>query len=293
LRHGKIEEHRKRFVEIGHPAMRKALLFLALSLLAFHPAIADEQTQSVQQTLKDQGFYYGSVDGQMGTETTAAIRRYQIRNGLEVTGKLNSETLESLKVTGGNTPPAVSSIPAAPAGQENGSGSDLQAPGSPPDRRVVESDKQFLDRPTPPPSALPRPPSLRGPDDADGESGTMDDEEDLRAPIARGEEYGGLFARTPYESAPPEVQRRVFLRIQSFLYREGFYRGPIDGIPGAGMERAIRSFQADADLPRSGRLDIATLAEMRMLPGRGGPFPTERRSHSERTRRVYRGIWVR
>ena len=51
----------------------------------------------MQQTLKRQGFYYGAVTGEKNTETTAAIRRYQIRNGLQVTGELNDETLRSVK----------------------------------------------------------------------------------------------------------------------------------------------------------------------------------------------------
>jgi len=60
---------------------------------------ADQTIQSVQQTLKDQGFYYGNVTGEKSAETTAAIRRYQIRNGLQVTGDINPETLQSLNMS--------------------------------------------------------------------------------------------------------------------------------------------------------------------------------------------------
>jgi len=59
---------------------------------------ADQTIQSVQQALKDQGFYYGNVSGEKSAETTAAVRRYQIRNGLQVTGEINPETLRSLNV---------------------------------------------------------------------------------------------------------------------------------------------------------------------------------------------------
>jgi peptidoglycan hydrolase-like protein with peptidoglycan-binding domain len=51
----------------------------------------------VQQALKDQGFYYGDANGSKDADTTAAIRRYQIRKGLQVTGELNEETLRSVK----------------------------------------------------------------------------------------------------------------------------------------------------------------------------------------------------
>src|SRR6201998_4419763 len=59
---------------------------------------ADAMMENVQQALKDQGFYYGEVTGNKDADTTAAIRRYQIRNGLQVTGDLNDETLKSLGV---------------------------------------------------------------------------------------------------------------------------------------------------------------------------------------------------
>ena len=74
----------------------KRLLCLVVTLCAVNSAHADQTIRSLQQTLKNQGFYYGTVTGDKGAETTAAIRRYQIRNGLQVTGELNDETLRSL-----------------------------------------------------------------------------------------------------------------------------------------------------------------------------------------------------
>ena len=59
---------------------------------------ADQLVESVQRALKDQGFYYGEVTGEMNANVSAAIRRYQIRNGLQVNGELNSETLQSLGI---------------------------------------------------------------------------------------------------------------------------------------------------------------------------------------------------
>ena len=59
---------------------------------------ADQLVESVQQALKDEGFYYGEVNGDMNANLTAAIRRYQIRNGLQVSGELNDETLRSLGI---------------------------------------------------------------------------------------------------------------------------------------------------------------------------------------------------
>ena len=65
------------------------------------PVRADQTIASLQQTLKDQGFYYGEITGTKNADTTAAIRRYQIRNGLKITGELDAETQKSLGLRGG------------------------------------------------------------------------------------------------------------------------------------------------------------------------------------------------
>src|SRR5438132_12152490 len=99
-----------------------ALIFLGSVMLVR----ADQMIEGVQQTLKDQGFYYGEITGETNANLTAAIRRYQIRNGLQVNGELNSETLQSLGV--GSSPsaraPAQAALPspAAPKPGEQSSG---------------------------------------------------------------------------------------------------------------------------------------------------------------------------
>jgi peptidoglycan hydrolase-like protein with peptidoglycan-binding domain len=85
---------------------------------------ADPTIQSVQQALKDQGFYYGAVTGSKDTDTSAAIRRYQIRNGLQITGEINSETLQSLHRGSGSASSRASSVVAAePQPKVRGDGS--------------------------------------------------------------------------------------------------------------------------------------------------------------------------
>src|SRR5882724_388591 len=77
---------------------------------------ADQLVERVQQTLKDQGFYYGEVSGEMNANVTAAIRRYQIRNGLQVSGELNSETLKSLGIdSSASAQPATKRVSPGPA----------------------------------------------------------------------------------------------------------------------------------------------------------------------------------
>src|SRR5215475_8420791 len=78
------------------------LIFIFVGSLT--AARGDQMIERVQQILKEQGFYYGEVSGQMNSDLTAAIRRYQIRSGLQVNGQLNNETLQSLGVTSAGVP---------------------------------------------------------------------------------------------------------------------------------------------------------------------------------------------
>src|SRR5205814_10013077 len=82
----------KNRIEIKATAI--ALIFLGSIVLVR----ADQMIESVQQALKDQGFYYGEITGEKNANLTAAIRRFQIRNGLQINGELNSETLRSLGI---------------------------------------------------------------------------------------------------------------------------------------------------------------------------------------------------
>src|ERR1700739_50341 len=84
---------------------------------------ADAMMENVQQALKDQGFYYGEVTGNKDADTTAAIRRYQIRNGLQITGDPNNETLKSLGVESSGASAVVKASPTATPDT-----SDLRAP---------------------------------------------------------------------------------------------------------------------------------------------------------------------
>jgi peptidoglycan hydrolase-like protein with peptidoglycan-binding domain len=105
----------------------KRLLCLVLTLCAVSLVHADQTIRSVQQTLKNQGFYYGTITGDKSAETTAAIRRYQIRNGLQVTGELNEETLRSLNSSSKSVAAASRPNSKPAASQPNGVRPDASA----------------------------------------------------------------------------------------------------------------------------------------------------------------------
>src|SRR3989440_13059960 len=77
--------------------MKIGLSILSIWLVGVMSAFGDRAIEDVQRVLKEQGFYYGEITGEKDADTTAAIRRFQIRNGLQITGELNDETLKSLK----------------------------------------------------------------------------------------------------------------------------------------------------------------------------------------------------
>ena len=199
---------------------------------------ADQTIESVQQALKDQGFYYGDITGEANANLKAAIRRYQIRNGLQVTGELNSETLRSLGID--------SSALARPAGKSTPS----PGPGLPDLRDQSSGETAGGTPPAGQPFANAPPDRQIYPPN----------------PVMPGTFPGGLLAGTPYEAAPPDVQHNVVISAQIALARRGLYRGEIDGIYGPAMELSLRAYQARTRLPVTGRLDLETLAALRLLP---------------------------
>jgi peptidoglycan hydrolase-like protein with peptidoglycan-binding domain len=198
---------------------------------------ADQTIESAQQALKDQGFYYGEVTGEANANLTAAIRRYQIRNGLQVTGELNSETLRSLGID--------SSASARPVTKTTPSPS----PGLP-DLRNQSPDQGA--------GAIPPPLQPFGHAPPDRQTYPPN-------PVMPGT-VPGLLAGTPYEAAPPDVQHNVVVSAQIALARRGLYRSEIDGIYGPAMELSLRAYQARTHLSITGRLDLETLAALRLLP---------------------------
>jgi Putative peptidoglycan binding domain len=76
--------------------MKRFGLLSMLLLCSISGLQADEQIAAVQEKLKSRGFYHGEVNGENSNETAAAITRFQVRNGFQVTGDLNEETLQAL-----------------------------------------------------------------------------------------------------------------------------------------------------------------------------------------------------
>jgi peptidoglycan hydrolase-like protein with peptidoglycan-binding domain len=226
--------------------MRNALLVFMVAWMA-NSLWADDLTRNIQQRLKDQGFYYGEVDGQGGEETSAAIRRFQIRHGLQVTGQLDDETLHSLNLS------RRSVARAGTGDQEKGSsfgdrsndGYDAQVPRQYNPRTLPQPEEpNNYSQMQPPLSAAPR--VLTS--------------------------FQQLFAATIYERSPAQIQENVLYAVQGELMRSGFFRGVINGRPGPATTEAIVRLQQEEGLTVNGRLDGETLNVLQAFPGqRNGP----------------------
>jgi hypothetical protein len=68
---------------------------------------APDNVRAVQEKLRASGLYFGEIDGTYSSELAAALGRYQIRNGLPITGQLDVETSNAL----GAKPAVTSSSP--------------------------------------------------------------------------------------------------------------------------------------------------------------------------------------
>jgi peptidoglycan hydrolase-like protein with peptidoglycan-binding domain len=113
-----------------------AILAGALAQLA----LADSTVQEAQEELKAQGFYFGQIDGAKNADTIAAIRRFQIRNGLQVTGELDQETLRALHEASSSSTAARTPAPQPQTLEGSENRTERVAPAPPP--RDLQADRE-------------------------------------------------------------------------------------------------------------------------------------------------------
>jgi peptidoglycan hydrolase-like protein with peptidoglycan-binding domain len=104
-------------------------------LLCFTGAVSAsdvDNVRAVQTKLKEDGFYSGEVDGAYSSQLSAALTRYQIRNGLPITGQLDVDTSKAL-----GAEPAVTT-------RTQGRVAIDAAPASETWRRLRKKDEEFL-----------------------------------------------------------------------------------------------------------------------------------------------------
>ncbi len=199
--------------------MKRTIVHFVVALCVIGSVRADQTVQSVQQSLKDQGFYYGNVTGEKSAETTAAVRRYQIRNGLQVTGEMDPGTLRSLSINSNSVASSQSTSKPAVTQQNTNTVRPVETP------RLDQNSVQQ------PPSAPDHQPEMNS-------------------------TFPGALYQS---ASPRMSRRMVIAEIQRQLIGRGYYQGRIDGSYRRRTAFALRAFQFGSGLPPTGHLDTSTL----------------------------------
>jgi len=89
--------------------MRAILIPIAIGFALTGSVWASDDVREVQEKLRADGFYSGEIDGAYSSDLSAALTRYQIRNGLPISGQLDADTGKAL-----GAKPAVTKSAAGP-----------------------------------------------------------------------------------------------------------------------------------------------------------------------------------
>jgi peptidoglycan hydrolase-like protein with peptidoglycan-binding domain len=135
---------------------RFVLLFLFFILGAVAPLRADENIRALQSRLKAGGFYLGEINGTYDSDTAAAVTRYQIRNGLQITGKLDAPTSHALGVAA-----ATPKVPTPKFGEDVWR--YLRKSDQASIRRLLAEETKAPQRTKPPPASTDAAPPAEGP----------------------------------------------------------------------------------------------------------------------------------
>lgn len=232
-----------------------------------------------QEALADLGLYEGPVNGVATDATVKAIRRFQIRNGLPVTGALDSETSETLIGDPINQPDQTvfeddeNFLIQEPANEND------TTPGDFSDLRIIDFDEQEQQA-----QPAPTPAPARG----SNQPARTSNKPSL---------FNDLFQGGPYAKVDTKLQRQIIRDAQSVLKQEGYYRGAIDGIPGSGTRGALTNWQRNTGLQPTGRLDYPTLARMGLAGNDPGSVPQSGKSvagpPTPNGQVIYEGVPVR
>jgi peptidoglycan hydrolase-like protein with peptidoglycan-binding domain len=209
-------------------------------------SIAPEQDREViiqaQRQLKALGFNPGAIDGNVGSQTTAAVREYQRAYRLPQTARLDETTLRSLL-------PDRFQTPIGPTGLSN--------------REVIVQAQRQL-------KALGFDPGTTDGDvGPQTEAAVREYQRAYRLPttgVLDEATVRSLLAESPETPQAPLSNREVVLQAQRQLKALGFNPGTIDGNFGPQTQAAVREYQRAYRLPPTGTLDEATVRSL--LPER-------------------------
>jgi len=235
-----------------------------------------DDIRNAQQALKDKGLYTGPVDGTVNADTKKALRDFQQKNNLEVTGTLNHDTITALGVTthtpttGKETPKTGTSGTTTPK-KEKGAGKPTSGlmPGKVRDAQSALKKEGFDPGPVDGIMGPKTMAAIRNFQSSNGleVTGTINTETKNALMASAGTTRRSKPGTTETEPAPttPKNQSGVssledVRRVQQALTDLGYEPGDPTGLMTAQTREAIRQFQFLNNLPVTGNLDEQTKA---------------------------------
>lgn len=194
--------------------------------------------QKLQSRLDALGYRPGPVDGLMGARTRDAIQRYQADNDLTVTGQSSTSLLDHLGATLQVRRQDENRPQTSETGEQRYS-QDL----------IVQVETELRRRGYP--ISV-----VDGRLDAETEVTIRAYQRDNDL-VATGKPSDQLLAHLRRDNVAPRADnyRQMVMDTQRGLNVRGYDAGPADGVMGPNTRDAIRTYQADADLPSTGRVD--------------------------------------
>ena len=248
-------------------------------------SLKGEDARKLQESLKEQGFYEGKIDGIIGPITEEALTKFQESKGFAATGKLDAQTASALgieesdvqPVSGKETPEAT---PMTNSGSEttpdtglDKSGTDdsvhTQSGDDKPMQDVEtktgdDADKGMSSDADPMDSDLGK--------DKEPVSGTEDEKDTTTSPT------GGVVGQDdpnvvndsdiePQAGTSETFDKKTIKQVEQALKDKKFFKGKVDGVLDENTTNAIRRFQTDKGIVVTGQLDTATLDALGVKTG--------------------------
>ena len=261
----------------------------------------------LQNQLKSLGYYTGSVDGDFGAGTEAAVKAFQQRNGLTADGKAGRYTLEKLYSGDAIKAPAATATP-RPTSSSSGSSSSGSTGSNPSTAytngetdiylRLGSSGKQVKIMQ----NRLIVLGYLTGEADGDFDAATEDavkafqDRNNIYDDgVAGPETLTKLYSSSARKASSPAAhlgslsqgaQGSAVRSLQRDLKTLGYYNGSIDGDYGSGTLEAVKAFQRANGLTVDGKAGKATLNKISALLS-GGSTSSSGTTGSKEDPKVY------
>ena len=222
------------------------------------------EVKELQQKLKSLGFYHGSVDGDFGEGTEAAVKAFQKQYGLTVDGKAGTNTLAKLQAAKATAKPTASPTPKATATPKVSQNTYLRKGNSGTQVRQMQDRLIALGY-------------LLG-----ASTGTFDDATEAGVirfqdrhtsysdGVAGPDTLNALYSSSAKKTTSPAAVIGITLKegakeaqavrlVQQRLKSLGYYTGSVDGDFGAGTTEAVKAFQRACKLTVDGAAGPGTL----------------------------------